>query len=403
MLRRLYAGLFVAAVTAFLVTPALVQIVLPHPIVPSENRRFASWPAAPRSLAAALGLPSRIDAYVNDHFGLRYQMIAAHNRLQHRLFGEMPTRQVIEGHHGRLFLASHSASKPFELIRAVCGIGVDEGEVVSAAAAAADFIGHLHEVAPRAVLLIVPTSPIIYPEDLPDWIGRQCVAATPPALKVADRLPATARAAWSYPLTEEQRLKRSMPVFPRKDFHWLGTAPRAVVESLAEQRLGLIKRVDVPATVRPVASDLGQFLLGLWFGGHAALPDWRRAGIDACNGAKCFPELGQVAQILDDVSRYRAKASGNTRLLVLSDSFGLAAAGYFSQYAGTVWHFSLNNISRLSPAQREGFERFAFGQFHPDIVVAIFHDGALLGGLKRLNPILWPNARLIQSTRRNVQ
>lgn len=381
-LRPLCARLFIAAVTVILVTPAVVQLSVPRQSGLSENRRFASWPAAPRSLVEALALPSRINAYIQDHFGLRGTMIATHNRLKYTLFGELPTEQIVEGDDRRLFFVDN--------IETVCGVGVEEADVEKAAQSSARLIEHLREVTPNSLLLIVPTAPAVYPEDLPGWLKRQCAQAEPTVPRVAARLPDAAKAAWIYPLREALRLKQVMNVYPRTYFHWLGAAPRRIVEGIAEQRLGLAKRVDVPAVVKLVASDLVPFLAGLRFTSHAAIPEWRRAGITACTGPKCFPELGEIAELLSDVSRYRTQGTTGKKLLVLSDSFGLNAAGYFSEYVGEVRHFSMNSLTRLSPDQVERFKRFAVADYAPDFVVAIFQEGGILIGPEQLNQGLWP-------------
>lgn len=390
-LQRLCARSFVIAFAVVLLTPATVELLLSRPATLSENRRLASWPAAPRSLHEAQQLPGRISAYIKDHFGLRYRIIAAHNRVRYALFHELPTRQVIEGRHRRLFLTSHSRYTPYALIREACGLGVDHSEVAAAARSAAVLIDHLYAEAPGSLLLIVPTAPVIYPEDLPGWLGRPCARSEPIGLRVEASLPAAAGSAWAFPLPLELRLKRAMQVYPRAYFHWYGAAPRRVIESVAEHRLGLVKQVDVPVAMRAVGSDLGQFTAGLRFTSSAALPDWRRTGIDACIGAKCFPELGDIAPLLYDVSRYRNPNAGTTKLLVLSDSFGLHAAGYFSEYVGEVWHLSMDNIGRLSPDQIKRLKQIVFGDYDPDVIVGIFHDGALLRGLGGVRRRLWPS------------
>jgi hypothetical protein len=389
-LRPLCARLFIVAVAVVLVTPAMVHLFMPHRSEPSENRRFATWPAAPRSLDEALALPSRIDAYIQDHFGLRARMIATHNRLKYALFGEMPTQQVIEGDGGRLFFTSHAATTPFKLIETVCGVDVEDADIEESARSSARLIEHLRAVTPDSLLLIAPTAPVVYTEDLPDWLERKCRQAEPTATRVAARLPEAAKAGWVYPLEEALRLKPAMDVYPHTFFHWLGAAPRRIVESIAEQRLGLVKRTDVPTVLKSVGSDLGQFLAGLQFTSHAPIPDWRRAGIEACTGPACFPELGEIAGLLEDVSRYRTPGAGGTRILVLSDSFGMNAAGYFSQYVGEVRHFNVNTLRTLSAGQVGRFKRFAFAEYDPDIVVAIFQDGGLLIGPEQLNQGLWP-------------
>lgn len=208
--RRLCAWLFIAAVSGFLLTPALVQLLVPNPDVPSENRPFASWPAWPRSPGEAFSLPARIEAYFQDHFGLRYQMIVASNRLRYALFGQMPSQQVIEGRNGRLFLTSHQAAAPFALLDVICGVGVSDAAADKAARSITGFLRGLPEVGPRVLLAVIPSSPAIYPEDLPPWRQKQCEAAEPTVARIASRLPPDVLGSWAYPLEEELRLKQRL-------------------------------------------------------------------------------------------------------------------------------------------------------------------------------------------------
>jgi len=390
-LQRLCARLFVAAFAVILLAPAVVQLLVYRPTAPSENRSLATWPRAPQSLDEAWRLPARVSAYIEDHFGGRTKMIVAHNRLRYALFHELPTEQVIEGKHQRLFLTSHSSHTPYALIRNVCGIGVENSEIAAAGGAATALIDHLRAEAPSSLLLLVPTSPVIYPEDLPDWLDRLCAQAEPTGVRVEAGLPAAARSAWAYPLQQMLDLKRSMQVYPSAYFHWYGAPPRRIIEAIAEHRLGLVKHTELAAAMQPVGSDLGQFSPGIRFTSSAVLPDWRRAGIDACVGPTCFPELGDIAPVLYDVSRYRNRNAGGTRLLVLSDSFGLHGAGYFSEYVGEVWHLSTSDLGRLSPDQLERFRQIVFHDYDPDIIVGIYHDGALLRGLGGVIRSLWPD------------
>lgn len=163
-----------------------------------------------------------------------------------------------------------------------------------------------------------------------------------------------------------------------------------MIGHIAEQRLGLHRHVELPFARQRVASDLGQFMLGLWFTSSAKLPNWRGAGIGNCSGPDCFPELGNIAALFADLSRFRSSRGGAERLLLLSDSFGLNAAGYFAPYVGEVQHFSTNDFARLSPEQAAAFRRYVLNEYRPDLIVFLFHDGNVMGLGEPLLRILWP-------------
>jgi len=88
----------------------------------------------------------------------------------------------------------------------------------------------------------------------------------------------------------------------------------------------------------------------------------------------CFPAARDALAVLEDVRLVSRDESG-PRLLVLSDSFGSAAAGYFGEYYREVWQVSLNNVSRLSDSQRAAFRAEILDRFKSDDVLFLYHDG----------------------------
>ena len=61
---------------------------------------------------------------------------------------------------------------------------------------------------------------------------------------------------------------------------------------------------------------------------------------------------------------------------MLTDSFGRAAAPWFSAYYRSVWHFSLNSLPQLSDQHKADFLHEIFDVYRPDDVVFLVHDAA---------------------------
>lgn len=78
--------------------------------------------------------------------------------------------------------------------------------------------------------------------------------------------------------------------------------------------------------------------------------------------------------MLGDISRFEDATSSAPRLLILSDSFGSGIAGYFAPYFSSVWHVSVSNVSRLSPAQLNKIGAAVYDDYAPDHILYVFHD-----------------------------
>ena len=111
-------------------------------------------------------------------------------------------------------------------------------------------------------------------------------------------------------------------------------------------------------------------------------PRFAESGVEECHGAACFPQLGEIAQVLGDLSRYRNRGdqAGQGRLLILSDSFGAEVTGYFSEYFGEVWQIGTNNVAQLDAEKVGRVRRILLDEYRPDVVVFVYHDAALEHG-----------------------
>ena len=159
--RRRYLAL---AVLVLIAAPMLVGFIHPDSAaeVLHEGRRLAPWPGLPRSGAEWLKLPSAVDAYLRDHFGMRSAMIRAHKDLTKPMLGAGDAA-VLVGRDGRMFYLGEEA------VRQSAGLVMrDEriAETVSLIAAMRE------ELARRNIRFLVaspPNASTVYQEDLPYW------------------------------------------------------------------------------------------------------------------------------------------------------------------------------------------------------------------------------------------
>ena len=367
--------LFVAAFFGLLMAPGLAGHWW-HGVQIAENRTLAPPPQRPRSWQQLLAWPKQADDYLADHFGGRLDMVVAFNRARYRLFGETPGEQAVFGQHGRLFLTSHDAIHPYSLIGFICGVDVADKQLDAAAADLDVFFRQAKSWATESYLMSVPTAPALYGEDLAPWLQSQCSATTMDRLlprlqhgDLANHL--------LYPRAAMAEAKSRGQVIPLTNFHWQGVGAEAAAVAFAEGRLGLSPRMTLPTRVEVEPSDIGQMIAGIPTATAVRLPDYLAAGVQYCLGPACFPALGAAANVIADLSSLRSPQAGDKKLLILSDSFGTALVGWFAPYFGSVWHFSVSNLGRLSADQREAFRRQVFADYRPDVVLYVLHDGSI--------------------------
>jgi hypothetical protein len=381
------ARLSVLLVLALLALPGVAALGgLDRGPTDGENRVLAPAPDWPRSWQALLATPAHADAWMRDHFAFRSSLVQANSQLRFALFHEAPTPQTLFGRDGRLFLTTHDANHPYSLIRTICGAGVSEADIATAAEGIETL---LRAAGPDAVFVAVPTAPTLYTQDLPDWLRRQC-QTEPTAEQVVER---TGSARVVYPVAALRVAMTGGAVIPRYNFHWSGRGARAVAAMVAEQMLGLKHAVDIPGIEQMADSDLARMVPGLALRDTVMLPDTTTAGIDFCYARpECLPGLGDITSVVDDYSRTVSPHSGSARLLLISDSYGSFIAPWFGAYFGEVRHISSNNFDRLSAAQRVRLKQSLFTDYRPDRVIFLYHDGAITYAPRQTAAQLWPRS-----------
>ena len=275
----------------------------------------------------------------------------------YRVTGAVPP-PIVAGRNGRLFLGNHAGGAPNSLIAAVCGHAVTEATIANAAAALRPVLAAGRATNLPFALLLVPTAPRIYPEDVPPGIPCESFAA--------DRVVRTLDSpAIVYPVAEMQAMKQRFDVLPRHHFHWAGEGPLRVAELVAD-RMGLPRELTLPLKPDNRASDLNGFDPGLALHDRIGTPDLRAAGVAQCSGARCSPPLPEAIVAFTH--------PGARRLLLIADSFGDEVAGDFSEFAGQVWLVRMN-LALVTPAPAIAS---AIRMFQPEAVIVLYHDAGAL-------------------------
>ena len=159
-----YRRLFAALSFLVLAAPLVWGMVLPDSseFILKEGRRAAAAPRAPATLTDWLDVSSQIDAYLEDHFGLRHAMIQLHKDLTHPVFQKV-NPYILTGRDGRLFYLGN------EMVRQSAGLVLRDQRVDDAANLIAAMRDALAKRGVGFLVTVPPNSSTIYQDDLPAW------------------------------------------------------------------------------------------------------------------------------------------------------------------------------------------------------------------------------------------
>lgn len=377
---RLAASMIGVLIAAVLGIPALTSLIQPNQGT-DENRSLAPLPKPPQSITDLLKYTPQLELWINDHFGLRAQLISLNNKLRHSVFKQFTTIQVISGRQGRIFLSAHATTlAPYSAITIPCGDTFTSPQKVAVQ------LNALHESFRRAGIdariMIVPSSPVIYQEALPAWLESRCKAAASPieSTLASTYLMSETRKAIYYPKTEMLGLKQHIDVFPKAWFHWAGAGPREVAGLSVKYFWDISSHAGKAIAEQSInaPSDISHIFPGVRLASQIELPNHARSQIEACIGPLCFPSLGSAAAKLQEVTSYRNPAAPHHRIIILSDSFGTFIAGWYSRYFQEVLHFSTNSLNKLNATEMHKFKDFIQEQAQNGHLLLLYHDGSVL-------------------------
>lgn len=254
--------LLVVLTAICLVLPAALQITgLAKP--PSENRTLAAPPRWPVTLTDYRTFPQRSTAFLNDHFGLRSQLVRWNSELRLDL-GTSSSPSVAIGRNGFLFYAYH----PERLLEQHTGEDVftpsELEQWMKSVAADRDW---LKQRGIAFYILIAPDKSTIYPELLPDY--PQLPRTTTRLDQLTARLKTVQGLQVIDPRAALWRAKQTERIYPRADSHWGPRGAFIAYNELMEQvvrafpNAHAVRLNQYKSSIVPMPGDLA-FLLNLY-------------------------------------------------------------------------------------------------------------------------------------------
>ncbi len=268
------------AYAAALTLPLVVQLVrlpfaAPLASIDTELRPPAPWPGWPKNADEVNAWPAACEAYVNDHFGGRAQLITLDSFTKYPL-GASVSPEVSVGRDGWLFL--RRSGNVFEKYRGLRH--VDPGLAADYAHRFASWQAKLARQGVASGLVIVPNKHTIYPQYLPRGWTRlgpattdQWVPAfTAAGVRLLDLRPVLAAAAG-----QSNRL-----VYDRFNTHWndLGSfaAYSAIVQAIKDgmPNVPVLQPADVHFNALEGSGDLAR-MIGML--GRLREPTWAHSTV----------------------------------------------------------------------------------------------------------------------------
>ncbi len=205
-----------------------------------EKREYARLPsllppadAQGGGLAGALErldrFPAGFEAWHDDHFGLRSQLVRGHNLVVSRVLASPPNDEVVIGRDGWLYYAGQSNIEQYRALTLMPPELVRGWELYLAMVRE-----WVEDHGARFLLVIGPSKPSIHPEHLPGTIRR--VGTRTRLAQFTDELAREGRQ-WVLDLSDVLLAARAeRPTYQKTDTHWNSwgslVATRALVEEL---------------------------------------------------------------------------------------------------------------------------------------------------------------------------
>lgn len=367
-----------ALLVLLLATPAIATLSSKQR--EGENRRMAEPPHRPTSVEEALKYSASFDAWANDNFSLRAALVRLNTKVRYKLFGQYPTGQVVQGQEGRTFLTtSHPAAPAYAMVFSACGYQTEVTDLLDAHIKR--LLSVSREQGIEANLLVVPSSPAVHVDQLPQWASALCHTATPPMQRwlAQPGIPDAVRQHVAYPLQQMRDASRETDLFPRTFFHWGGAGPRLTAEWTLRQFYGVQPSEATPYVSRKewLPSDIGHLFPGIKQPSEVDVMDMAASHIDYCYGAACFDQPPVILKDFE-VIRLRNHNAPRKRLVLITDSFGPPAAPWFARYYQEILLLNANTLYLVKQeADMEQIRQFVFADVARSDVIVLYHDATV--------------------------
>jgi len=395
MMNKLQSSIVTLLFICAICSPGLIWLLGDaQDISEQEKRRLASFPDINFDQSLLTEFPKQFDQYFDDHYGLRSELIDSNQSWKTAVFNKSPTRKVIRGEQGWLFLdANRSLNDHVGLIKLRDNV-------------LPDWKQHLHNkkawlntLGIEYLLVPVPNKMTLYSEHLPRRIrshsGSTMLDKLITQLKTADRYknfvelePILREQKRSGPEKLQSRLSsdiKAEDLYFHQDTHWTSMGAFLSYQYIMQQLQQLLPSLEsairfdqLEPKLTGKKTDLGTISSIVEREQHHRLTPKNQ----------CAPEEPQLLSSFKKTEAYKLKpkklpkktgcANKSLRALVVNDSFGSYIQPFFAEsFKEVIFMHSYDLIGM------EGFLR----EFRPDVYIDIRAE-------RSIKYLLAPNPRL---------
>lgn len=300
---------------------------------PQENRSSAFMPPSPTNKAALLAWPAKFEAFFNDHFGCRSELIAVRRSIDFWAFRRSPTPDVLIGSSNWLFFTGDQSIEDYVGDNAVSNYLLAKW---------GDELQRRHEWMKAHGIayffVVTPNKQTIYPEFMPTALVRGRLSRRE---RIIGALDASGRSALLYDLTPSiAAIKRNSTqvLYHPLDSHWndLGAywGYHYLAGDIRKMGASLIHPLDIPIRDFPKLfsrwGDLAS-MMGFSHGYPFQVEDIQYEG-PALNCGK--PVVADLALSMADTLEEKAfecdAAPAESRAVIFHDSMTFPMRPYFN-------------------------------------------------------------------------
>jgi hypothetical protein len=244
----------IAVLVAFLCLPTLDAVLhLDRTPVQEENRNLASFPTL-KSFMDLRPFLAGVEAFVNDHFGFRQQLLRWHNQWKLNVFNEFSTGSILHGQEGWLYWTSEGGLEDY--------LGTsrfDEQQLRDWQTLLETRRDWLAGLGIKYIFVIPPNKQSIYPEYIPSWLKKSETPAKLDQFLTHMKTHSTVEVLDLRPALLEAKLNGWL--FLKTDTHWNGMGAFLACQQVADKlsrQLPVIKPLSLDAfDQKPVIEPAG--------------------------------------------------------------------------------------------------------------------------------------------------
>jgi hypothetical protein len=383
--RSLVEWILIYAFAAALLAPSIDPVLRPKAerTALAEFRSPAEKPVHPASIAEWQAYPAGFEAWFNDHFGLRDKLVRWHNMLDWYGFGVSPTPKLVLGKGAWIYYAD---DKSLDVFRGAYPLSPNELEGWRGTLTARrDWLAARNI---RYLFAIVPNKDQIYPEHLPSAFDERGATRSDQLIEylragsdidVLDLRPAL--------LAEKQNDRDDDHVYHRLGTHWTDRGAYAGYAALIERlKASFPNLVPVPRDSFTITSEG----TGDTWAPHLYMEDlltqanypWH---IRSSDRAKFEPSA-----VSGDAFESFNSDTSLPRAAILHDSFGPVLRPWLAEnFSHAWWSWGWSFETHLKEIATD----------HPDIVIEMFVDRALVQNYPQVSLVQGPGRRRDAFTR----